>query len=764
MGQMKGLGFFLFLLCSSHLLSAQSVGVVLSGGGSKGMAHIGVLKALEEERIPIDYIAGTSIGAVIGGLYASGFSVDSLEQMALQGIFEKWVSEEIKEKFRCCYKEPESNPEWVDLKFRIDSMLSPKLPVNLINPVYLNFAGMHLFAGAQTVSQAKFDQLMVPFFCVASDIQKNKAVYLTEGDLFSSIRASMTFPLVFQPISIDGRLLFDGGVYDNYPVEAMIERFDPDIIIGSVVSGFSYVPLKEDDVRSHLANLVLGETNYYVPQGKGVSIFPNLPQVGLTNFEAAEAMIDSGYSATKCDLEGIMEMIERRADDVFYQERRQKFNDQKPGLNFKQINIRGLKDNQTRYIKGLLKRESAQYTIKEVEEIYFKILAEPKVQTIETSVDFNDSSGFYDLDFQLVLDEEVSAAFGGNISSTPVNQGYFSVAYRKLSWLAYEGKVHTYFGRFFRAVGANLRLDFTVPTPFYVDIAYRLNHYDFYKTGATFFEDPTPSFLIQNQNFWRFHLGKRLGRNAKIFAGFTQGRNRDEYYQTNDFRRQDKTDRSRFFFFAPQIGLRRNTLNRRLYPTRGTYFSTSLRQIDGTEDHRAGSTALFEAKDTKTRSWWQWQLTYERYFKQVNDFHFGFWGQLLWSDQPLFNNYTATLLATPGFDHVPETRTLFLSNYIAAKYATAGLKSVYTVTKRFSFRLEGYVFQPYRPILRNADDYRAELGDRFSEIHFIFSAATVLETRIGPLSLTLNYLERDDPNFSLLLNFGYLIFNKHPYY
>jgi len=151
----------------------QKVAVVLSGGGAKGVTHIGVLKALEESGIPIDYIAGTSMGAIIGGLYASGYSPDQMLQIINTDEFTNWITGKLDPKYTYFFRQGQPDPSWISFKFKYDSILQTKLPTNLISPIRMDFAFLELFSEASAVASQDFDKLMVPFRCVAADIGNN---------------------------------------------------------------------------------------------------------------------------------------------------------------------------------------------------------------------------------------------------------------------------------------------------------------------------------------------------------------------------------------------------------------------------------------------------------------------------------------------------------------------------------------------------------------------------------------------------------------
>lgn len=217
---------------------AQKVGLVLSGGGAKGAAHIGVIKALEENGIPIDYITGTS---------AARSSVVSMQwiytrrkvELMLSEEFSYWQTGTVENEYKYYFKRPDPTPEFGHFSIDMTDSLQVKasfLPQSLINPIQMNQAFMALFSQATAKAGWNFDNLFVPFRCVASDIYSKKAIIFKNGDLGDAVRASMTFPFFFQPIWKDSVPIFDGGIYDNFPVGPMKEAFHPDFIFGSTVA------------------------------------------------------------------------------------------------------------------------------------------------------------------------------------------------------------------------------------------------------------------------------------------------------------------------------------------------------------------------------------------------------------------------------------------------------------------------------------------------------------------------------------------------
>jgi NTE family protein len=173
----------------------QKVGVVLSGGGASGLAHIGVLKALEENAIPIDYITGTSIGALIGGMYAAGYSPAEIETILTSDYYRKLAEGEIEDKYIYFFRKPAPNASWFSFRFNSDSnFLQSSIPTSFINPSALDIEMMNLLGPASMQAGYNFDSLFVPFRCVASNIEDKSTIVFDNGNLNRTIRASMSYP------------------------------------------------------------------------------------------------------------------------------------------------------------------------------------------------------------------------------------------------------------------------------------------------------------------------------------------------------------------------------------------------------------------------------------------------------------------------------------------------------------------------------------------------------------------------------------------
>ncbi|MFZ4582045.1 MAG: patatin-like phospholipase family protein, partial [Paludibacter sp.] len=262
--------FAMLLLLISIELCAQKNGLVLSGGGAPGIAHIGVIKALEENEIPIDYITGTSIGALVGGLYASGMTPDEMILFFKSAEFKKWKR--------------------MDLKFQKKTIV----PYRIIDSYKIQESLEKLTLQATSLSKNNFDSLFIPFRCVASDIHNKRPYIFARGNLATAIRASMSYPFLFEATVVDSLLLFDGGIYNNFPTDIMIHTFNPNFMIGSIVA---YNPPKAatKDIIMQLQNMIVCETNYSIPDSLGVTLNFDLKNISVFDFSDIDGLVKIGY-------------------------------------------------------------------------------------------------------------------------------------------------------------------------------------------------------------------------------------------------------------------------------------------------------------------------------------------------------------------------------------------------------------------------------------------------------------------------------------
>ncbi|NWB85313.1 patatin-like phospholipase family protein [Pseudomonas gingeri] len=278
------------------------IGLVLSGGAARGLAHIGVLKALEEQGIKIDAIAGTSMGAVIGGLYASGYKIDELEKLAL-GIDWKQALSDAPPREDIPFRRKQDDRDFLvkqQLSFRDDGSLG--LPLGVIQGQ--NLALLLESTLAHASGTRDFDKLPIPFRAVATDIASGEKVVFRRGHLPQVVRASMSIPAVFAPVELDGRLLVDGGMTDNIPLDVVREMgVDIAIVvdIGTPLRSRKQLATVVDVLNQSITLMTRrnSEEQLATLHRNDILIQPALASYGSTDFGRAQDIIDAGYRATR---------------------------------------------------------------------------------------------------------------------------------------------------------------------------------------------------------------------------------------------------------------------------------------------------------------------------------------------------------------------------------------------------------------------------------------------------------------------------------
>jgi len=740
-------------------LSAQDkkVGLVLSGGGASGLAHIGVLKSLEENRIQVDYIVGTSIGALVGGYYAAGYSPEQIERIVTSESF-KNAADGIEDVEHLYYfKQGQLEPSMISWRFDVDSIFGTNLPNNFVSSVPIDLGLMQYFGQANAASGQDFDSLMIPFRCLAANITTKRQKIFDSGQLASAIRASMTYPFFISPITIDGGVMLDGGLFNNFPYDIMCNEFDVDYIIASNVSA-KLEPPTEDNLVSQIKNILIRNPNYNMDCVEGIVIDSEVEDIGTFNFNKNEEIISRGYESTNQLIDSIKQGI---GQNRTYQidAKRNKFNQKKPEFIFDDVNISGLHPIHGKYFRKELYRKNMKFNYDEFEHSFMKLASDEKIRSIYPTASFNPEDSLFDLELKVKKEKHFSAKFGGVISSKPFSTGFVELDYQLLQATGLKFSGNVYFGNFYSSAQGRARWDIPFDIPFFLEANYTINQYDYFNSRTTFVEEDDPPYIISSENYAELQLGLPLTMKGRILIGGSYDWQNYNYYQNDEFDRGDTADLTQFEGYSTFLKFQLNTLNHRLYATKGSRIEIMARHIYGDEETTPGSTALNKSFLKATRSWWIFKGSYEDYFFKRNSFRLGLLAEGVYSDHPFFHNYTATALSIPVFEPLPENRTLFQESYRSLSYVGAGLKIIYTINDKLDFRAEGYLFQPYQAI-RPDEMGRATFGEEAIDRSFIGTFTTVYHSRVGPLALSLNYYDDTSEPISVLIHFGYIIFNR----
>ena len=750
----------LILLLSATLASAQRVGLVLSGGGAKGLYHIGVIKALEENGIPIDYVSGNSMGAIIAGLYAIGYTPEQMAEIFESNQIKYWMSGKIEDKYIYYFKQRRPNAAMITLRidFRNPQRIAKlQLPTSLIQSNTLDLAFVEFFSGPSAQCGGDFDKLFVPFRCIATDAAARKEVVYRGGDLGKAIRASMTIPLVFRPIKQDSTLLYDGGIYNNFPWQVLQEDFKPDILIGSKCVEGNSKP-KEDNPMEQILALTMMHTDYDLPSDEDILIDHTFDDVTTLDFSKAAYVIDRGYQDAMAKMPQILERVVRRADTTELDLRRAAYRMSLPKLVFDKYEISGMGKKQTQYMKRILQldkklEEQKLFDFDQFRSEYFKMLSEGEIEGDFPDVAYNDTTKSFQLDLHLRTKPSLKLMFGGNISSTSMNQAYVGVEYRRLGRNMHTYNFDGYFSALYSSVFVGGRNDFFWKIPFAVDYGFYYNYYNFFKSDFGMLSKHNDlSFAKQGD----LHLTAGLSMPTDRFQAFSMrfniGRENFRYFQSTGHSDDDVMDQSRFPFLGVKLELARNNLNYLMYPTRGLRQSISAIYVSGLEYYTPGTFAPTADRVEENRYWFGARFTREQYFRIAKWFSLGYLVDGVITTHPSFSNEYATNISSPAFQPTPHSRLVYLKDFRSKSFIGGGIIPTFEFGPRFYLKNSVYAFLP--------EDANKSTADVRKRLRYIFNSSLVYQTHIGPISLTLSkYDATTSHNWFLTFNFGFMLFN-----
>ncbi len=743
----------------------QSVGLVLSGGGARGLAHVGVLKALEEENIPIDYIAGTSIGAIIGGLYASGYSPSEIEEIFLSSEFQSWLEGHGNSKQSFYFKDKHIDPSFFSFNFDARDKLRFQIPSSIRSLDQLDFIFMQLFANANLRSNNNFDSLFIPFLCIATDIESNTAKTLRTGDLAKAVRASMTFPFYFSPITIDGRIMFDGGMYNNFPSDEVEKYFNPDIIIGVKLAA-NYLPPKEGDIISYLQNILTGETDYSI--SNGVMIEPNLQEIGVLDFSKMKKSLSIGYWTAKEAMEEIKERIEIRQDQKELRRKRQEFRHGTKDSVISKINIKGVSNKQAIYIeKTLLYYLYKQpLTLSAIKENYLGLEMDNNISSVQSKLFRNPETKELELDVDIRTKEYLSAKTGGILSTDPISHLFLGLDYNFLRNHSYLLQSNIYAGRYYTSYSLRVRIDYATKLPLFSELELNDNKWSYYRLKTNFFDYSPLNYMVQEEQNVQFDLGTAFSRREEVRFNIGYGVTDDEYFNINHASIYDTTDRTTFKHLATGLTRTYSTLDSPTNPLDGIYSRFQMQYVFGVENFEPGNTSSLSNNYRQQHSWLQFLFKHRQYHSTGKYLSLGVNLDIFYSLQNLFSNYNSSLLNAGIYSPTMETITQFLPEYRANQFIGIGGEAILKkniLRTNSTIHFSGYLFSPMQRIITLSNNLPAYSGSFFSKQYLIFSTSISFHTIAGPLSIIASYHQRDnkeDNPFTISVNFGNLLFNN----
>ena len=757
--------FFLFLSACLLLLpfvQAQKVGLVLSGGGAKGMTHIGIIRALEENNIPIDYITGTSMGAIIGSLYAMGYSPDDMEALLRSEDFKRWYSGQVEPEYGYYFKQNRPTPEFFNIRFSFKDSLHIKpqiLPTSMVNPIQMNLVFVELFARATAACSGDFNRLFVPFRCIASDVYNKKPLIMRRGDLGDAVRASMSFPFVFKPIEIDSVLAYDGGIYNNFPTDIMREDFKPEVIIGSVVAANPGKP-KENDLMSQLENMIMQKTDYTLPDSLGIIMTFKYDDVSLLDFDRLQELHDIGYNRTISLMDSIKSRIHRRVSAENVRLRRLVYRSNLPQFRFRDIYIEGANPQQQAYIKKEFHDEDHEvFTYEDLKRGYFRLLSDNMISEIIPHAVYDSENDLYSLHLKVKMEDNFSVRMGGSVSTTSSNQIYLGLGYQDLNYYSKEITLDGQIGKVYNNAQLMAKIDLPTRIPTSYRLIASLSTFDYYKKDKLFSKNDKPSFNSKDERFVKLMVALPFLANKRAEISIGYGKLQDNYFQSSVINfDKDCSDRSTYNLLGGAIGFYGSTLNARQYATKG-YFEKLVAQVfSGKEKFIPGNPTETSVMTKERQSWLQISYMKYAYHTMSPKFTLGWMAEMLYSSKNFSENYTATMLQAADFSPTPHSKLMYNEAFRANQFLAAGIKPIFVFNDMFQFRSEFYGFVPIFPIKKNALN-KAYYGKAFSRFEYIGDISVICQLPFGAISAYVNHYSSPKKEWNVGLTLGWQLFN-----
>lgn len=739
----------------------QSVGLVLSGGGAKGIAEIGAIQALEDNDIPIDYIAGTSMGAIVGGLYACGYTPAEMMEMIASKGFGYWSTGTIDPSLTYYFLRQPQTPAFARLNVNLSRTDSADttpgiLPASLISPLPMNFAFMDLFAAYTAQCSSDFNKLFVPFRCVTSDITAKKKIVCRSGQLSDAIRASMSFPCVFAPIKMNGVYVYDGGLYDNFPVDVMREDFAPDIMIGVDVHASDKGP-QPHNIITTIENMAQVKQDYSLPADEGVHVRVDVSEFSLLDWGKAKELYEIGYRRTMEMMDSIKSRVTSREPAETRRLRRAVFKSASPYVRFDSVHVTGGTRAQNEYLSHLFNPEKTDtFGITRARMAYYRALTPGQLRNLMPQADYNSRNGLFTLNLDADVKNNFSVGAGGYLSSSSSSFIFLSADYSSMSFRSTDARLMGWIGQNYMAAEFDGRLYMTSthPSAFHLEGVY--SRHKFYESDKLFYQDNSPAFITTYNAFGRLYYGWALGSKGKIQIGVGGGQERHNFYTSDrgDFSSSDKV-RTYVNLAQALLRLEYNTLDNQSYPSAGYRVKTTVIGSLGKYHYRE-LTGLNSGMtyDDDTR-WIQGELLADYYMHLADNFSLGLGTDVMLSTRGLLNTYYASLVNAPAYAPTPATINVFNKRFRANSFIAAGVTPIWMPIKNGQVRLTANVFLPVRRIEQTSStDITPRWGGWFSNPEFVGQLDLVYNLPFASVCGYVNYLSYPARNWNVGLSFG----------
>ena len=750
--------FVLLLVMLPSVLCAQKVGLVMSGGGAKGLAHIGVIKQLEENNIPIDYVAGTSMGAIVAALYSMGYTPDEMIETLKSDDFQRWYTGSMDQDYMFYFKQNRAAPDLVSLHFNIkDSISVVKPSINLVNAAPMNLGFLEIFSGYTAACKGNFNNLMVPFRCVASDVYNKKQVVFSKGNLGDAVRASMSYPFFFKPIRVDSVLLYDGGLYNNFPRDVMQQDFKPDVIIGSVVSDNPTLP-DERDIMSQAENLIMGRSDYTLPEELGIILNMHIKGVNLLDFHKIDDVTKVGYDFTAERMDSIKRRIARREDSTALAARRAEFKSLVPELVFGKVVVQGVTKEQEKSIRKEFQKDNERFSYETCKKGYYSLLSGNTIESILPHAIYNEADSTYTLYLDVVVNPPVSLNLGASLSTNISNQIYYGLHYRNLDNHSKEFVLDGQLGKVYNNVRLSGRIDFLGELPISLKFIGAYSTIDYYNMKYLFSKENSVALNHQREIFAKMKMVLPFLSNKKAEIGIGVADIKDEYAPSNILNLDRPAfDRNDLLLFGGSVKFEGNTLNAKVFPTEGWHETLTAQFVIGKEKYRGSAQPEL---NTLRQSWLQ--ISYKRrdHIKLSHSLSLGTYIQIHYSTRRLSKTYQATMMQAEAFTPTMNSIFNYDPKFRANQFVAGGITPILKFNSFVQFRPSFYAFVPYRMIKENSDGTASFCRKRFNNFEYIADFTVAAKFSNVYISGFVNYYSSHNKSVNAGISLGWFMFNE----
>lgn len=686
------------------------VGLVLSGGGAKGFAHIPILKEIDKAGIQIDYIAGTSMGAIIGGMYAAGYSANQIEELVNDIDFMSLLRDKLPRSASSFFEKEYEEKTGVTLPVNKGTIGLPKAISKGQNVVNLL---SELFKDTESITD--FSKLPIPFFCIATDVENGKEVIIDSGSLVMALRASGSFPTLLNPVELNGKLLVDGGVVNNFPINLMKKK-GMDIIIGVDVEGKLVEKENLNSAISILNQIVTFQMYNKTDEEKkkvDVYVHPDIFNFTVVDFEKKEEILQKGVEeAVK-----FQTIFKEIADKQFTKRTKKLIQTDFKKKYISKINLEGIGNYTRAYVLGKMKIRSGDSLSRSDISKKIQLLQATKNYEMITYTFQKQPDNSYQLNlFVKETTENASLSFGAHYDF--LYRSALLVNYRQKHFLLKNDMVSVD-----AILGDNLRFNFNyfVDNGFYISFGFR-SRFNHFRTNARFAPiiDQYPGVNsinvkytdITNQIFTQTTFGRKFA----IGGGF-EHKILNINTETISVSNNDnlKIEESKYFSLFGYIKI--DTYDQKFFVTKGYFADLNFKWYLASSDYNHDFKQFAQAKGTigfatSFNDKLTFQLTNEAGFTLNNpsspifDFYLGDYNK----------NYINTFVPFYGYDFTELSDNSFVKSEFTFRYQF--YKNHYAVAIANYARLENNVFKDI---------------DLFDNVHSGYAIGYSFNSMLGPI-------------------------------